>query len=151
MDAVDWDSGLCGCFSNPLSCLYGAFCHPCMMASNSAHLDGAPVTCCIAYCCCYPANPCKNRNQALATFGYREASCTTCCITYCCYCCSECQIYRETLKYQGAASQVLIRNNGINYKRLVNGIIPGITLEHAKPVRDSVKQMYAPGRVIMSE
>jgi hypothetical protein len=144
---VTWSAKLFGCFAHPLVCCYVCACPSCAISVNSASLDGHSTLGCVP--CCYPGTPCKNRKQALATFGYAEANCTTCLVTCCCWQCSECQIYRETLKYEGAPSQVLVRNHGLHRKQLVDGRVPGITLDHAHPKHKDVQAMYAPGRLQM--
>ena len=119
--SASFSTGLCDCFSDVGLFCYGFWCIPCLQTRNSVDLDGAKRTCCSVWCCCYPWSPCKNRAQALGTFGIRENCCKTCTINWCCTVCSECQIGREIERHRGQPSRVLVGSNGINYRDLDEG------------------------------
>lgn len=106
----DYNSGLCGCFSDCRACLDGWCCNYCDVGFQSGKLmsgRGGNMDCgvCCGLCCCdifcckglaissYVG--CKQRPDVNQAFGIQESCCCACMKGFCCTPCSTCQTHRE--------------------------------------------------------
>ena len=106
----DYNSGLCGCFSDCKSCLDGFFCEYCdigyqskkLMTGRGGEMDFVVccgLCCCDLFCCKGLAiagySGCKLRPDINERFGISESFACACLKGCCCHPCSNCQTHRE--------------------------------------------------------
>eukprot|EP00823_Brevimastigomonas_motovehiculus_P007203 TRINITY_DN61_c0_g1_i1.p1 TRINITY_DN61_c0_g1~~TRINITY_DN61_c0_g1_i1.p1 ORF type:complete len:129 (+),score=14.73 TRINITY_DN61_c0_g1_i1:115-501(+) len=89
----DFQTSLFGCLADPLGCCKTLICMPCVMANNSAKLDGYPGG--APFLCCYPCSSVKSRMQCRSKFLIKQDFVGDCLVGCFCPCCSECQVQRE--------------------------------------------------------
>ncbi|XP_033739641.1 placenta-specific gene 8 protein-like isoform X3 [Pecten maximus] len=85
-----WSTGLCGCFSDCVSCLLTLCCLPCMECRNASRLGEC---CCLPYCCLGASMAMRARLRTLG--GIQGSICDDCCVVTCCPMCAVCQMSRE--------------------------------------------------------
>lgn len=114
----EYQTGLCGCFSDGKVCLDGWCCEWCQAGyqhtkvnlGRGGEMDKAVCCglCCVDWFCCYgQAISCwtglKSRPETNRIFGIEEGFAISCLKGYCCPWCSVCQQQRE-FKYRNYAA-----------------------------------------------
>lgn len=93
----EWQNELCSCFKEPLICLYGWFCAPCMYCHNASRLNAGILkhVCCIL---CSPSNYAMTalRKDTREKYEIKGSYCNDFCVSIWCCPCANCQIWNET-------------------------------------------------------
>eukprot|EP00891_Asterochloris_glomerata_P002662 jgi/Astpho2/2662/fgenesh1_pg.00049_%23_25_t len=159
---VNWQSGLCGCFSDWNTCCYGCWCPCCLFGENVHKLKGTGccINCCL-YCvlmsCAFASLPlgttcsgcqCLAGGPARTSMRYkygglREEPCSDCVVHWCCSSCANCQ--------GKSADDILLL--GHHYALTFQLVLPAEAREikHHEPISRAAMQFVAqaPGQQIM--
>lgn len=104
-----WSSGLCSCFDDVSTCLYGCICSPFLTVENKARIEGRSAEagdycfgCLLCLCtygiglwCIQSLVEFQDREDLGTKMGFLSAGGDNFFIALCCFPCSSCQVARE--------------------------------------------------------